>query len=45
MIIAPDSSSNEYETHQFLKENNIDVLILDHHEAEKVSEYACVINN
>lgn len=45
MIIAPDSSSNEYETHQFLKENNIDVLILDHHEAEKASEYACVINN
>ena len=23
----------------------IDVLVLDHHEAEKFSEYACVINN
>lgn len=45
LVIAPDSSSNDYEIHQRLKEKGIDVLIIDHHEADKVSEYACVINN
>lgn len=45
LIIAPDSSSNNYEVHQQLHEKGIDVLVIDHHEAEKVSEYACVINN
>ena len=45
LVIAPDSSSNDYEQHKQLKEKGIDVLVLDHHEAEKVSENACVINN
>lgn len=37
--------SNDYEEHKALHDKGIDVLVLDHHEAEKVSEYACVINN
>ena len=45
LVIAIDSSSNDYEEHKKLKERGIDVLIVDHHEAEKVSENACVINN
>lgn len=45
LVIAPDSSSNDYEVHQELEHRGIDVLVIDHHEAEKVSEYACVINN
>ena len=45
LVICPDSASNDYEQHQTLKEHGIDVLVLDHHEAEKVSEYACIINN
>lgn len=45
LVIAPDSSSNDYEEHKILKEKGIDILVIDHHEAEKVSEYACVINN
>ena len=45
LVIAPDSSSNDYEEHKKLKERGIDVLVIDHHEAEKVSEDACVINN
>lgn len=45
LIICPDSASNDYEQHQILKEHGIDVLVLDHHEAPKVSEFACVINN
>lgn len=44
-VICPDSASNDYEQHQILYQHGIDVLILDHHEAERVSEYACVINN
>ncbi len=45
LVICPDSASNDYEQHQDLYSHGIDVLILDHHEAERVSEYACVINN
>lgn len=45
LVIIPDAGSNQYEEHRILKEQGIDVLVIDHHIAEKVSEYACVINN
>lgn len=45
LVICPDSSSNDYEEHKKLKENGIDVLVLDHHEADHISEDAVVINN
>lgn len=45
MVIAPDSSSNDYEQHRTLKERGIDVLVIDHHEADMISENACIINN
>ena len=45
LVIAPDSSSSDFEEHEELHKKGIDVLVLDHHEAEKFSEYACVINN
>ena len=45
LVIAPDSSSNDYEVHKMLRDKGVDVLVIDHHEAEKVSEDACVINN
>lgn len=45
MVIAPDSSSNEEHIHKELSDRGIDVLVIDHHEAEEVSQYACVINN
>lgn len=45
LVIAPDSSSNDYDVHEKLKERGIDVLVIDHHEAERVSENAIVINN
>lgn len=45
LVIAPDSSSNDYEIHKLLCQNGIDVLVIDHHKADHVSEYACVINN
>lgn len=37
--------SNDFIQHEELSQKGIDVLVLDHHEAEKYSEYACVINN
>ena len=45
LVIAPDSSSNDYEEHAELAKLGIDVLVIDHHEADKISEYACIINN
>ena len=45
LVIAPDSSSNDYEEHAELTKLGIDVLVIDHHEADKISEYACIINN
>ena len=45
LVVALDSSSNDYEEHRLLKERGIDVLVIDHHEADQVSENAVVINN
>ena len=46
LIIAPDSSSNNFLEHEYLKKyKDIDILVIDHHQAEKISNYACVINN
>lgn len=45
LVIAPDSSSNDYETHLQLKSRGVDVLVIDHHNADYVSPNACVINN
>jgi single-stranded-DNA-specific exonuclease len=45
LVIAPDSSSNDYTEHEELAKRGIDVLVLDHHEAEEYSKFACVINN
>lgn len=45
LIILPDSSSNDYEEHEILRNMGYDILVLDHHDAEKYSENAIVINN
>lgn len=45
LIIIPDAGSSEYDLHKKCKELGYDILILDHHQADKESEYACVINN
>lgn len=45
LVIAPDSSSNEFEIHKELHERGVDVLVIDHHNTTHYSEYACVINN
>lgn len=45
LLIIPDASSNDYIEHKKLKEIGIDILVLDHHEAEKYSDNAVTINN
>ena len=45
LIICPDSSSNDYEYHYELFKKGIGVLVLDHHLADHISEYAVIINN
>ena len=45
LIILPDSSSNDYAQHKYYKKKGIDILVLDHHECDRYSEDAIVINN
>ena len=48
LIILPDSSSNDYEYHEVLKEHGMRCLVLDHHEIDDdqpISDNACIINN
>ena len=45
LVIVPDAGSNDYEEHKELKERGVEVIVLDHHEAEKISENAIIINN
>lgn len=45
LVICPDAGSNEFAYHTLLKEHNIDLIIIDHHNTDKYSEDAIVINN
>ena len=45
IVVAPDSSSNSVEECRELAARGIDILILDHHEADTPAEAACIINN
>lgn len=45
LVIIPDAGSNQYQEHKQLKEREIDVIVLDHHECERESEDAIVVNN
>lgn len=45
LILIPDAASNDYEYHASLRAQGKDIIILDHHEAEKISTDAIVINN
>jgi single-stranded-DNA-specific exonuclease len=45
LLIVPDGGSDNFKEHKLLKEKGIDVLVLDHHEVDRESEDAVVINN
>ena len=44
-LVMIDSSSNDYKEHETLAVKGVDVLVLDHHQADKISEHACIVNN
>lgn len=45
LVIIPDAGSNDYEEHAVLKSKGIDVIVLDHHECNKESSDAIVVNS
>ena len=45
MLIVPDGGSENYSEHKLLKEMGIETIIIDHHDVNKRSEDAIVINN
>lgn len=45
LVICPDSASNDYEQHKILFDRGIACVVLDHHEADKISEHAIIVNN
>lgn len=46
LVIAPDSSSNDYDLHKILKDKGIDIIVLDHHISDEgYSKNAIVVNN
>lgn len=45
LLIIPDASTNDTEQCQLLRDNGIDILILDHHLKEKDNPFALIVNN
>lgn len=45
LVILVDAGSNDFEYHKKLKDNNTTCIVLDHHESDKISEDAIIINN
>lgn len=45
LVIIPDAASGQYEEHRELASKGKEIIILDHHEADKYSEHAIVVNN
>ena len=47
LIICPDSASNDYNEHKYWNEQNVDIIVLDHHEAdfESTAINTVIVNN
>lgn len=45
LMIIPDASSSDLKQHKELKEKDIEVVVIDHHEADKIPTDAIVVNN
>lgn len=45
LVVVPDAGSSDYKQHRILRDCGVQVLIIDHHECEKYSDDAIVINN
>jgi single-stranded-DNA-specific exonuclease len=45
LLLIPDAGTNDYKQHKELKELNMDIICLDHHQSKKYSENAIIVNN
>ena len=45
LLFIPDSGTNDIEQCKILKNQNIDIIILDHHIADNPNPYAIIVNN
>ncbi|MEK4632492.1 MULTISPECIES: single-stranded-DNA-specific exonuclease RecJ [Bacillus] len=45
LVLIPDAGSSQFEEHEQLKKSGVDVIVIDHHECERESEHAIVVNN
>lgn len=46
LLIIADASSSDYKEHEILlKDHHIDTIVLDHHDSERYSDFAFVVNN
>lgn len=45
LLIVPDAGSNDVEQCKKIKEQGVDILILDHHICDKKNDYAIIVNN
>lgn len=44
LMITPDSSSLDFDSHKILFENGIELLVIDHHDCKGYSNFATIIN-
>lgn len=45
LVITADAGSNDFDEHKELHEHGADILALDHHECDRYSDYAIIVNN
>ncbi|AME08511.1 single-stranded-DNA-specific exonuclease RecJ [Bacillus sp. SDLI1] len=45
LVLIPDAGSSQIEEHEELEKNGVDVIVIDHHECERESQHAIVVNN
>ena len=45
LLVLIDAGSNQLEEHEILSAKGMNILVIDHHETEKESEHAVIINN
>ncbi|MED0754684.1 single-stranded-DNA-specific exonuclease RecJ [Bacillus amyloliquefaciens] len=45
LVLIPDAGSGQFDEHEELKKSGVDVIVIDHHECERESKHAIVVNN
>lgn len=45
LVLIPDAGSGQFDEHEELKKKGVDVIVIDHHECERESKHAIVVNN